>query len=108
MISSKGEVEIIKAPWNIKCVFVFIVYIVYTRFNIPFYIQSFWLNMLRSNRGCVYVRVCVRVCVCLSVCVCQRYSPNGWTDFDEILHELSIGYKLYSFSRIYEISNKMT
>ena len=32
-----------------------------------FYIQSFWLNMLWWNRGCV----------CMYVCVWQRYSPNG-------------------------------
>ena len=47
------------------CVFFFVV---------VFYIQSIWLNMLRWNRGCVYVCVCVcvcmYVCMCLCVCVC--------------------------------------
>ena len=44
-----------------------------------FYIQSFWLNMLRSNRGCVYVRVCVRVCVCACVCLSVCVSATAQT-----------------------------
>ena len=35
----------------------------------PFNFQSFWLNMLQSNPGCVCVCLSVCLCVCLSVCL---------------------------------------
>ena len=41
------------------------------------------------------VSVCVYVCVC--VCVCHRYSPYGWSDFNENSHKYSLGYKLVLF-----------
>ena len=68
-----------------------------------FYIQSFWLNMLQSNPGCVYVCLCVCACVCLSVCLCHLYSPNGWTDFDETLHKWSWVYLPVSFFAVFDI-----
>ena len=42
-----------------------------------FYIQSFWLNMLQSNTGCVCVCVCVYVCMCVCVCVCVWLEGGG-------------------------------
>ena len=48
------------------------------------------------------------VCVCMYVCVCvwQRYSPNGWMDFDEIFHKWSDKYLRGLFSSDFEISKR--
>ena len=48
-----------------KCIFV--VLQAFESNYLHFYIQSFWLNMLQSNPGCV--SVCLSVCVCVCVCV---------------------------------------
>ena len=58
--------------------------------------------MLRWNRGCVYVCMCV----CVFVCVWQRYSPNGWMDFDEIFHKWSDRYLWGPFFSDFEISKR--
>ena len=67
-----------------------------------FYIQSFWLNMLRWNRGCVYVCVCVRP----SVRVWKLCSLNGLVDFDEIFYIWSDRYLRGPFSSDFEISKR--
>ena len=54
-----------------------------------FYIQSFWLNMLQSNPGCV----CVRLCVCLSVCLCvsslqPKRMNRFWWNFTQMISRI--------------------
>merc|ERR1712105_497014 len=53
-------------------------------------------------------RVSVCVCVCLSVCLCHRFSPNGWTDFDETFHKSFTIHLLNTFFSDFENSNLMT
>jgi len=66
-----------------------------------FCIQSFWLNMLRSNRGCVYVCVYVYVYVCDSATaqtdewVLMKVSTNDLTDICKV-----------RFSRIFKFRNR--
>ena len=55
----------------------------------------------------VCVCVCFCVCVCVSVCVWQRYSPNGWMDFDEISYKWSDRYLRGKFFSDFEISKLM-
>ena len=59
-------------------------------------------------RVCVCMCVCMYVCVCVCVCVCvwQRYSPNGWMDFDEIFHKWSDRYLWGPFFSDFEISKR--
>ena len=44
--------------------------------------------------------------VCMYVCVWQRYSPNGWMDFDEIFHKWSDRYLWGPFFSDFEISKR--
>ena len=78
----------------------------FTRRKTPLFLyhQPFWLNMLRSNRGCVYVCMCV----CMCVCVWQCYSSNGWMDFDEIFYKWSDRYLRGRFFSDFEHSKSMT
>ena len=73
--------------------------------SLPFYIH-FWLKMLQSSRGCLYV--CLSVCVCVCVCMCQLYSPPGSSDFDEHPHKYSLGCFPVPFFSDFENFNLMT
>ena len=56
-----------------------------------FYIQSFWLNMLQCNRGCVYVCMCVYMYVCVCVCVTalQPKRMDGfWWNFPQMIWQI--------------------
>ena len=58
-----------------------------------FYIQSFWLNMLQSNPGCVCVRLCVCLSVRLSVCLCvsslqPKQMNRFWWNFTQMISRI--------------------
>ena len=92
---------------NNRCLFYIIKNAWFQNFKwFHFYIQSFGMNMLQWNQGWVYVCVCMCVCVCL--CVWQRYSPNGWMDFNEIFYKWSDRYLRGSIFLDFDISKSMT
>ena len=75
-----------------------------TRFFI--FSQFDWICRDGTEGVCVYVCMCVCVYVCVCVCVWQRYSPNGWMDFDEIFHKWSDRYLWGLFFSDFEISKR--
>ena len=54
------------------------------------------------------VCICMCVCGCMYVCVWQRYSPEGWMDFDDFFYKWSDKYLRGPFFLDFEISKSMT
>ena len=69
--------------------------------------QFDWICCDGTEGVCMCVCVSVCVCVCVCVCVLQRYSPNGWMDFDEIFYKWSDRYLWGPFFADFEMSKSM-
>ena len=61
-----------------------------------FNIQSFWLNMLQSNPGCVFVCVCLCVCVCVSSLQPKRIN-RFWWNFPQMIWQIFASVIFYGF-----------